>query len=287
MILATLRAALAVSCFGVSTLAFGQDLSGKYTVLMHEDQPDRMPGPELGDFAGLPINAAARQQALSWVPTRMTLPEHQCRSHSSPYIFRGPLSLRIWEERDTETQVLVKTMMYIATYEQTREIYMDGRPHPSKFAPHTWMGFSTGRWEGNILRVETTHIKQMFHRRNGLPQSDHTTLTEFFSRQGDYLTRVSVTRDPDYLAEPLIKSESFLYNPGREGQQAWTWPCEVADEVVRPQGYVPHYLPGKNPFLEELAQRWNISAESFAGGPETMYPEYVLKHNVRGTRAAP
>ena len=37
-----------------------------------------------------------------------------------------------------------------------RTIYMDGRPHPSEYAPHTWQGFSTGEWEGDMLKVTTT-----------------------------------------------------------------------------------------------------------------------------------
>jgi hypothetical protein len=44
-----------------------------------EDQPERIPGPELRDYAGLPINANARQFADSWDPSRITLPEEQCR----------------------------------------------------------------------------------------------------------------------------------------------------------------------------------------------------------------
>ena len=50
------------------------------------------------------------------------------------------------------------------------------------------MGFSTGRWEGDTLVVRTTHIKQMWHRRNGLPQSDRTVLTERLRRHGNVLT---------------------------------------------------------------------------------------------------
>jgi hypothetical protein len=40
--------------------------------------------------------------------------------HVSPY--RGPLQLRIWEERDPNTQVLIAIKNYISTYEQTRTI---------------------------------------------------------------------------------------------------------------------------------------------------------------------
>ena len=56
------------------------------------------------DYLGLPINEAARQFADSWDPSRITLPEEQCRVHVSPYIYRGPTNLRIWEEKDPKTQ---------------------------------------------------------------------------------------------------------------------------------------------------------------------------------------
>jgi len=36
---------------------------------------------------------------------------------------------------------------------------MDGRPHPPEYAAHTWQGFSTGKWDGDVLTVTTTHLK--------------------------------------------------------------------------------------------------------------------------------
>ena len=79
------------------------------------------------------------------------------------------------------------------------------------------MGFSTGKWEGNILTVTTTHIKQGWHRRNGLPSSDRITLVEHFIRHDDHLTHVTVVTDPDYLTEPLIKSQDFTLTSERGG----------------------------------------------------------------------
>src|SRR5215510_2954815 len=79
--------------------------TGEWTPLRnHEDTMERGPGPELGDYLGLPVNDAARLFADSWDASRLTLQEHQCRVHVAPYIFHGPLRLRIWEEKDTETQ---------------------------------------------------------------------------------------------------------------------------------------------------------------------------------------
>ncbi len=49
-----------------SIAAFGQgDISGVWVTQYHEDQLERIdpPGPEIGDYLGLPINEAARLRA--------------------------------------------------------------------------------------------------------------------------------------------------------------------------------------------------------------------------------
>ena len=87
---------------------------------------------------------------------------------------------------------------------------MDNRPHPSPDALHTWMGFSTGKWEGDMLTVTTTHLKEGWIRKNGIAESDEATLVEHFIRHGDYLTHVSIITDPVYLTEPMIHTEDFV-----------------------------------------------------------------------------
>jgi hypothetical protein len=278
------RRYLAVPLFVVALTLVGApaaaqaDLSGIWQPRFHEDQPERLPGPELGDYVGLPITEGARKWAESWEPSRLTVPEHQCQVHIAPYIYRGPLNLRIWEEKDPRTQDIVAIKHYISTYEQTRTIWMDGRPHPSPNAPHTWMGFSTGRWEGDMLTVTTTHIKQGWIRRNGLPQSDRVTLTERFIRHGNVLTHITIARDPVYLTEPLVKSQNFVLSARELPQQNWLWVCQPVVEIPdRPADAVPAYMPGENPFLAEFRTRRNIPEEAARGGAETMYPEFMLK----------
>ena len=271
------RWVVVVSIIALPASAFAQtDLSGSWGARFSEDQPERIPGPELGDYLGLPITDGARQWALSWDPSRLTLPEHQCQVHVAPYIYRGPLQLRIWEERDPNTQVLIAIKNYISTYEQTRTIWMDGRPHPPAWAAHTWEGFSTGKFEGDMLTVTTTHIKQGWVRRNGLPESDKAYLTEHFIRHGNILTHVSYVTDPVYLTEPLIKTQNFVLNERiQNGPGAWLWPCEYVDEVAgRPQGIVPNYLIGKNFNIKEFQDRFHIPPDAAMGGAKTMYPEY-------------
>jgi hypothetical protein len=71
------------------------------------------------------------------------------------------------------------------------------------------MGFSTGEWQGRVLKVRTTHIKQGWHRRNGIPMSEKTVMTEFFYRHDNVLTQVSITEDPIFLEEPLVKTTNL------------------------------------------------------------------------------
>lgn len=275
-----MRLLLAVLC--AAPVLAQIDLSGVWVPVFHEDQPERIPGPALADFLGLPVNEAGRRWALAWDPDRLTLQEHQCQVHTVAYIYRGPLLLRVWEERDPMTQEVVALRQYISNYEQNRIIYLDGRPHPPPYAPHTWMGFSTGRWDGNILTVTTTHIKQGWHRRNGLPSSDQITLVEHFIRHADQLTHVTVVTDPVYLEEPMIKSQEFTLDlqigyqtRGQNMLVNWLYPCEYVEEAPgRPQGWVPSFLPGENPFVEEFARKAGVPLEAALGGAATMYPEY-------------
>jgi hypothetical protein len=269
-----LAAATLIAALLPSVASAQADFSGVWQPRYHEDQSERIPGPELRDYAGLPINENARQFADSWDPSRITLPEEQCRVHVSPYIYRGPMNLQVWEERDPKTRELVAIKHYISTYEQTRSIYMDGRPHPGPNTPHTWMGFSTGRYDGDMLIVETTHLKQGWVRRNGLPMSDQAHMTEYFVRNGDLMTQIEVVVDPVYLAEPLVKSQDFLRSTRELAAQTWLWVCEPVIEVPRPDGEVPAYLPGEHPFKDEFGRRHGIPAIATDGGPQTMYPEF-------------
>jgi len=259
----------------LATLASAQvDPSGEWAPRFHEDQPERIPGPEIGDYLGLPINAAARLRGDSWDASLLTLPEHQCKPHPSDYAWRGPANLRIWKEIDTPTQQVVAYHTHISWQAPERTIYMDGRPHPPEYAAHTWQGFSTGKWEGDILTVTTTHLKMGWIRRNGIPRSDKATVTEHIMRHDNYLTVMVVIDDPVYLSEPFVRSTDWVADPR---QQIAPYPCEAVVEIERAKGYVPHHLHGTNTFLSEFPAKYHVPEEAARGGAETMYPEYKLK----------
>jgi hypothetical protein len=265
--------------------AFGQtDFSGEWFPLAHEDREvDRRGGAAIGDYTGLPINDAARLRADNYDAAVFTLPEWQCRPHGVDFIPLGLSELRIWKEIDPVTQQFVAWRMHWLRSASDRAIYMDERPHPPEYAAHTWEGFSTGKWEGNMLRITTTHMKEDYLRRNGVSRSSFATLSELLFLHGDYLTWTTIIYDPAYLTEPMIRNASYIRVPH---QQMPAYPCPVVVEVVRAKGSVPHHLPGKNPYLTEFAEKAGIPFEVTRGGAETIYPEYQLKLN-RILRAAP
>ena len=260
--------------------AFGQiDLSGEWNPVFHEDQPERIPGPEIGDYLGLPITDAARLRGDSWDASLLTLPEHQCKPHPADYGPRGPANLRIWQEIDKATQQLIAYHTHISWQAPERTIWMDGRPHPPEYAAHTWQGFSTGKWEGDMLTVTTTHLKIGWIRRNGIPRSDRATLIEHWIRHENYLTLVSIVHDPVYLTEHFLRTTDWVMDAD---QQIAPYPCESVEEVERPVGAVPHHLPGTNTFLSEFPARYGLAPQAARGGAETMYPEYQLKLKAAG-----
>ena len=247
-------------------VSFVGDWSGRY----HEDQPDRVPGEEPGDFSGIPINEAARRFGDAWDVARHSVLEHQCAPYTLPYMFFGPNQFRIWEERHPDTQELIAIQMYMGTYQQRRTIWLDGRPHPPEYAPHTFMGFSTGEWNGDTLTITTSHIKAGYYRRTGVPQSDRSTVVEHWMRHGNLLSQVTIASDPVYLSEPYIRSQEFVMM--ERNNTNWLYNCEYVMELPGDKNEVPHFL--ENPWRGEFGARHAMPQEGVRGGPETLLPEW-------------
>jgi hypothetical protein len=250
------------------------DLSGQWAPRYHEDWQERLPGPDIGDYTGFPINDAARAKADAWEESVITLPERQCIPHASTYNLHGPSALRIWPETD-EVSGRVTAWKVLGPFGMNYTIWMDSRPRPSEFAMHTWEGFTTGRWEGNTLTTFTDHVKYAYLRRVGIPNSDNATMTQHWMRHGDTLTVTTIVYDPTYLTEPYIRTADWQFDP----LQPDTLPvhCEPVVEIARPKGMVPHILPGENPDLDELTKKYHIPMEAARGGAATMYPEFRKK----------
>jgi hypothetical protein len=252
---------------GSSRPLFAQvDFSGEWQPVRNQDNTEN---PLVGDWIGIPLNAAGFARSEAWDASIQSLPEWQCRPHGWAYIYRGPTNLRIWKDVDPVSRAV--TAFHVQWVQSSpTTVYMDGRPHPPEHAPHSWLGFSTGEWVGNILKIRTTHLKEDYYRRNGIFASDKASVTSYWIRRGEYLTWINIVEDPVYLTEPLIRSGEYRLNLG---QQFLPHPCTPADEG-RAKGDVPAHLPGKNPFLTEPTRKLGIPDDTIYAGAAAMYPEF-------------
>jgi hypothetical protein len=81
------------------------------------------------------------------------------------------------------------------------------------------------------LKVVTTNLKPGYLRKNGVPYSDKTTVTEYFNRTPEtygitYMVVTTVVDDPEYLTGPFITSSHFKKLP--DTNNGWDpTPCSV------------------------------------------------------------
>lgn len=223
----TLRATVLSILASAPVLAPAQeaipDITGYWDAMLTEEFRIRLYGPEPGEIDGLPLNEKGREAALNFDPNDYYKPENQCRKHGGAYVMRGPFAKQFFYEDDATLVIRIELEA------QTRRIYLDGRPPPSE--EHTSLGHSVGRWHNGILTVTTTQMTPYYHRRNGVPYSENAVMTEhFFLHDDDYLSLIVKVDDPEYLAEPLVRSLSFKRLPDSYADQFYfEYECEVVE----------------------------------------------------------
>lgn len=203
------------------------DLTGNWVSLVTEDWRWRMVTPLKGDSASVPVNQAAKRVMNEWDPAKDEAAGNQCRAYGAAAIMRMPTRLRVsWQDENT-----LKVETDAGT--QTRVFHFGVKPASSD--PPSWQGYSVGRWDPGLtpvgggfalgigprqgvrsrsLEVVTTNLKPGYLRRNGVPYSDKTTVTEYFERfsepdGNDHLMVMTIVTDPEYLAIPFVVTSDF------------------------------------------------------------------------------
>ena len=213
------------------------DLTGNWVSIVTEDWRFRMVTPPKGDFASVPLNAEGRRLVDAWDPAKDEAAGEQCRSYSAAAIMRVPTRLRVsWQDDNT-----LKIETDAGT--QTRLLHF-GQAQPP--AAMSWQGYSVASWEyagargggggggggrgggapppappapaGGSLKVTTDHLKAGYLRKNGVPYSEGTVVTEYFDRFSepngdDWFVVTTTVDDAKYLAQPFITSTHFKKDP--------------------------------------------------------------------------
>jgi len=195
------------------------DITGQWVSLITEDWRHRQFTPPKGDYASLPLSPAGRKIADSWDPARDEAAGEQCKAYGAAGLLRLPTRLRIAWQDDTTLKLETDAGT------QTRTLYF-GAPQGTG---GDWQGLSIASWDypraafagrgggsapGGSLKVITTRMKPGYLRKNGVPYSADTVLTEYFDRfdvpGGDSLIVItSEVIDGEYLATPYWTSQQF------------------------------------------------------------------------------
>ena len=258
------------------------DIAGEWNLTNNEE--DTTAQPPLGDYLGIPFNAAGRMRSDTTAESIWGTPEYQCRPHSAPHQWRGLGGARILKEQDPLTrEVRAYHIQFMRSLDWP--VFMDGRPHPPAWAPHSWTGFSTGQWIGNTLKITTTHLKDGYLKRGGPQTSDLFTMTDYLTRHDEILTIVTVVDDPVYQDEPYVESTTYTIDLTSNVAMETCNGSSFAENGGTDRHHVPHFLPGQNTALTEWLKKddW-IPVEPTRGGVKTIYPEY--RSTLDGTASA-
>jgi hypothetical protein len=216
------------------------DLNGYWVSIVNEDWRWRMVTPPKGDYASVPISPEGRKIADTWDTSK----DGSCLAFGAAGLMRMPTRLHITWENDNTLKIETDSG------QQTRRLVFNKAMAPP--ATKSLQGFSLAEWErpapagrggggggqgappagappaagraappvpsfGN-LKVVTTQLSGGWLRRNGVPYSEDTTMTEFFDRfaapdGAEWLVVTTIVNDPKYLAQEFVTSTHFRREP--------------------------------------------------------------------------
>jgi hypothetical protein len=176
------------------------------TVIIDDTGPAELP---IGDYGGLKVKPAALAAAAKWKPQDEMTISRTCSPPSIVYAIQGPFPFEIYQT----PELIVFKYEY---FDQVRLIFMDGRGHPPADAPHSKTGHSIGRWEGDELVVDTTHLEPSTITNNGLDHSADIHVVERYKRTPDGKTLVATQwfEDPKVLDNDGARIIQWTSKPG-------------------------------------------------------------------------
>ena len=242
------------------------DLTGYWVAVVSEDWRHRMATPRKSDYESVPLNAEGRRVADTWDLNADNAAGLECKAFGVGGIMRQPTRLHIaWQDDDTlridfdagtQTRLLEFDTTSLPAGERTWQGHSLAewrRPPGGGAGPvRAQIGNSAGPvapggggrgqrggpplssslTEGGSLHVTTTHFREGYLRKNGVPYSEDAAITEYFHRlpphpNGDeWLHVVTIVEDPQFLNDSFYVSTHFKREPNA---QKWNpTPCRTA-----------------------------------------------------------
>jgi hypothetical protein len=205
------------------------DITGHWVSLITDDWVYRMITPAKGDVSYVPLNAEGRRIAEAWDPARDQAAGEQCKGYAAPAIMRLPSRVHITWQDDNTLKLDIDTGM------QTR-VFHFGQREPQ--GARSWQGWSFASWQlsgtteqfypgptslGQVkragsLRVDTNNLRAGYLRKNGVPFSENTFMTEYYNLiveddGNQYLVIQTFVADPRYLTGHFVRTMQFKREP--------------------------------------------------------------------------
>lgn len=171
-----------------------------------------------GEFSGLKLTQAAIDEVRKYDFADELKRENTCNAPSVAFFMQAPFPMEIYQS----AELIVFKMEYFDLY---RVVFLDGRPHPPATAPHTRSGHSVGRWEGDTLVVDTTHVTPGTFMNNGFNHSERLHMTERFRLSPDGTT-LWLTQVYDDAAVFEGRAARYMAWTRRPGEFVYPYDCD-------------------------------------------------------------
>ena len=168
-----------------------------------------------GDY---PLTDAAAATREAWNPTGEAL--LSCWNKGMPLLMISPVPIEFVQRGN---DIVIR----FEEDDAERLVHMNSDGAAPPVAP-ALLGYSSGRWEGNTLVVETSQIDAPDFDDRGAPQSPNISLVERFTLSADEQRldyRILIT-DPDTFTRPFELSRYWVWRPEIVVQR---WDCENPD----------------------------------------------------------
>lgn len=157
--------------------------------------------------AALALTEVALEAATRFNPAEETTAVG-CAPKGMPYLMSNPAPIEFVDRDDV-------ILLRFEEYDAVRTIHMTA---DADDPPKTLLGYSTGRWEGDALVVDTSRITGPYLNNRGVPLGADVRLVERFTLSADHrrLDYELTAIDPEMLLAPGRLRRSWVWRPGEQ-----------------------------------------------------------------------
>jgi hypothetical protein len=184
-----------------------QSARGMFRVWKLDNTTENRAHPQLEEYESF-LTEHGRSLAASW--NRATDDGELDCKQGMPTTMYDPVPMEIVDDGD---RILIRVL----EYDIERVIYLNAAEGAEEPEPSP-LGHSVGRWEGDTLVVDTTHVNWPQFDPYGTPQSNEAQYRESFRfNAGDEtLEHVFTVTDPIIFTQPITFERARRWTPGVE-----------------------------------------------------------------------